>query len=199
MPALKPTEFEAEVVWLGTVPEAQKGIASAAIDHVMVGFDGFPGEKHAGLTRKSCARVRSQHPRGTEIRNTRQICVVSQEELDEIAVAMQVDRIAPEHVGASVVLRGIPDFTHVPPSSRLQGPSGVTFIVDMENRPCHLPAREIDTTHPGEGGKFKVAARNKRGVTVGVERPGLLKLGDALRLHIPDQRVWAHLDVARAS
>jgi hypothetical protein len=26
----------------------------------------------------------------------------------------------------------------------------------------------------------------------------VLRLGDVLTLHIPDQRVWAHLDAARA-
>ena len=96
------------------------------------------------------------------------------------------------------MIEGIPDFTWVPPSSRLQGPGGVTLIVDMENRPCHLPAREIDAIHPGKGKAFKSAAQNRRGVTAWVERPGTLGLGDILRLHVPDQPVWPHQDAARA-
>jgi hypothetical protein len=31
-----------------------------------------------------------------------------------------------------------------------------------------------------------------------VEREGRFALGDTIRLHIPDQPVWAHLDAARA-
>jgi hypothetical protein len=30
-----------------------------------------------------------------------------------------------------------------------------------------------------------------------VEREGTVALGDTLRLHIPDQPVWAHLSAAR--
>jgi MOSC domain-containing protein YiiM len=85
---------------------------------------------------------------------------------------------------------GIPDFTHVPPSSRLQGPDGVTLCVDMENLPCQEPAVTIEKALPGQGKGFKRAAEGKRGVTAWVEREGVLRLGDALRLHVPAQRAW---------
>lgn len=197
MPALKPTEFYGEVVWLGIVPTDAKDIASVARTKLDLTLEGVFGEKHSGLIRQSCSRVLSQHPRGTDIRNTRQLSVVSAEEIEATAATMGIDRIAPEQVGATLILRGIPDFTHIPPSSRLQGPSGVTLIVDMENRPCHLPSKGINETHPGEGGKYKSAAKGRRGVTVSVERAGSLAIGESLRLHIPDQPVWAHLGHAR--
>lgn len=60
----------------------------------------------------------------------------------------------------------------------------------MENRPCHLPARVIDEDLPGVGRGFKVAASGLRGVTMWVEAEGRLRLGDTLRLHIPDQPAW---------
>jgi hypothetical protein len=41
-------------------------------------------------------------------------------------------------------------------------------------------------------------AEGRRGVTAWVERVGVLRVGDRLRLHVPDQRPWAHLDAARA-
>jgi hypothetical protein len=110
---------------------------------------------------------------------------------------MGVAAVDPAWVGASLVIEGIPDFTHVPPSSRLQGPDGVTLVVDMENRPCHLPAKVIDEDAPGYGKAFKAAAAGRRGVTAWVEREGRLRLGDVLRLHIPDQPVWPHLAAAR--
>ena len=99
-------------------------------------------------------------------------------------------RLDPGLLGVSVVLRGIPDFTHVPPSSRLQGPDGVTLTVDMENLPCNLPAREIEKDEPGHGKAFKRAAEGRRGVTAWVERPGTLRPGDRLALWLPAQRGW---------
>ena len=138
-----------------------------------------------------------QYPRGTEIRNTRQVSLVSAEELDRIAEALGIPRVAPEWVGASVVVEGLADFSHLPPSSRLQGPDGVTLTVDMQNRPCGLPAKTIEAAHPGAGRRFREVAQGLRGVTAWVERVGVLRIGDALSLHVPDQRAWAHLDAAR--
>ena len=93
--------------------------------------------------------------------------------------------------GASLVIEGLPDFTHLPPSSRLQFADGSTLVVDMENRPCHLPAKPINAAHPGAGDRFKAAAKGRRGVTAWVEREGRIALGEAVRLHVPDQRPWA--------
>jgi MOSC domain-containing protein YiiM len=160
------------------------------LSEVAVSYAGIAGEEHAGLTRPSCSRVVAQYPKGTEIRNVRQFSVLSVEELAAIAAKMGVARIDPAWVGASLVVEGIPDFTHLPPSSRLQGPDGVTLVVDMENRPCHLPAKVIDAHLPGVGGRFKAAAQGRRGVTAWVEREGVLRLGEMLRLHVPDQRGW---------
>lgn len=95
------------------------------------------------------------------------------------------------------MLRGIPDFSHIPPGSRLQASSGATLVVDLENRPCTLPAKGIEAAHPGFGAAFKPAAKGRRGVVAWVEREGVLALGDRMRLHIPDQPVWAHLAEAR--
>jgi hypothetical protein len=96
-----------------------------------------------------------------------------------------------------MVIDGIPDFTLIPPSSRLQADSSATLVVDMANRPCTLPAPLIEAEHPGFGRKFRSAARGRRGVTAWVEREGLLALGAAVRLHVPDQAPWPHLAVAR--
>lgn len=198
MPALKSTDFTAVVRWIGCVPLAGEAILSAPLDRLELGFDGPLGERHSGRTRPSCSRVTTQHPRGTDIANVRQLSVLSTEDLTAITSEMGLDAIDPVWLGATLVIEGIPDFTYVPPSSRLQGPDGVTLIVDMENRPCHLPAREIEAVHPGKGKVFKTAARNRRGVTAWVERPGTLALGDSLRLHVPDQPVWPHLEAARS-
>ena len=191
MPALKPTDHFATITWLGLVEDSGSDLSARPLDQAFASYGGFEGDCHAGLTRPSCSRVTAQHPRGTVIRNTRQLSIVSQEELARVAGAMGLGTLDPAHVGASIVVSGIPDFSHIPPSARLQGRSGATLVVDMENRPCVLPGRVIDREAPGLGARFKQAAKGLRGVTAWVEREGLLTLGDRLRLHIPDQPVWA--------
>lgn len=190
MPALAPTDITGKIVWIGYVPDRDAALASTGLQEAQLTFAGIPGEAHGGLTRPSCSRVVSQHPRGTEIRNTRQLSVVSREELDEIAADCGLETLNPALVGASLVISGIPDFTHLPPSSRLQMPDGATLVVDMENRPCHLPAKPINADHPGAGDRFKAAAKGKRGITAWVEREGMMRVGDTVRLHVPDQRAW---------
>ncbi len=190
MPALAPTDITGEVVWIGYVPDRGAALTSASVQEAQLTFAGIPGEAHGGETRPSCVRVRSQYPEGTEIRNVRQLSVVSAEELAEIAADCGLKQLNPALIGASLVIKGIADFTHLPPSSRLQFSDGSSIVVDMENRPCHLPAKPINADHPGAGEKFKLAARDKRGVTAWVEREGMIRLGDAVRLHVPDQRAW---------
>lgn len=197
MPALIPTQVVGRITWLGLVPDRKAALKAMAVPALRLGFAGPEGEAHGGLTRPSCSRVTAQYPRGTTIRNTRQLSVLAAEDLAAIAAAMGLDRLDPALVGASMVIEGIPDFSHIPPSSRLQADGGATLVVDMENRPCTLPARPIEGRHPGFGARFKAAAKGRRGVTAWVEREGTVELGAAIRLHIPDQPVWAHLNSAR--
>lgn len=198
MPALKPTSFTARIVWLGHVQSRDASLRAAPLEAVDVTLDGFPGEDHGGPTRPSCSRVRSQYTPGTVIRNTRQLSIVSAEELAQTAEAMGLERIEPAWVGASMVIEGIPDFTHVPPASRLMSDSGVGIAIDIENRPCILPGREIEVEAEGFGARYKPGAKGRRGVTAWVEHGGRLAIGDVLTLHVPDQPVWSHLDAARA-
>jgi len=190
MPALKPTNYFGEIIWLGQVGDRDAGLRSTSAQSLYLGFSGPAGETHGGLTRPSCSRVLAQYERGTEIRNVRQLSLISEEELSAIADEMGISNLDPSWIGASVILRGIPDFSHVPPSSRLQNEAGTTLTIDMQNRPCHLPVAEIKVDHPNEAKGFKAAARRRWDVTAWVEREGQFSVGDQLRLHIPDQRAW---------
>ncbi|CUH78183.1 MOSC domain-containing protein [Tropicibacter naphthalenivorans] len=191
MPALKPTDYTAEIVWLGIVTSDDRAeLLSETRDALELRFDGIAGSVHGGRERAACVRTKAQYEPGTPIRNVRQLTIVSQEELDAIAAEIGVDAIDPARLGASMVVRGLPDFTHLPPSSRLQGPDGASVTVDMHNRPCQYPAKSIEKASPGHGKGFKPAAEGRRGVTAWVEREGRMAVGDTLTLHIPDQRAW---------
>ena len=189
MPVLVKGGYEGEVTWLGSVPDGGS-IRSEATETLELGFHGISGERHEGENRSSCSRVSNLYPEGTEIRNVRQLTILSAEEMEATAADIGLEKLDPQLLGATIVLSGIPDFTHVPPSSRLQSAAGLTLTVDMENRPCHLPAREIEQDEPGHGAAFKAAAAGRRGVTAWVERPGSLRLGDRFTLFVPDQRGW---------
>jgi len=190
MPALMKTEFTASVVYIGYVADRDAALASAPATHLDLTFAGYDAEAHAGETRASCSRVKDLYPRGTEIRNTRQLSIVSQEELGQIARNMGIDHLNPEWLGASIMINGLSDFTHIPPSTRLRAPSGATITIDMENRPCVLPAPVIDAHFPDKGKLFKPAAKGLRGVTAWVEREGRIEIGDVLDVFIPDQPAW---------
>lgn len=191
MPALIPTAHRAKIVWLGRVADRQQGLVSEAVPQLRLDFSGPEGEAHGGLTRSSCSRVLRQYPRGTEIRNTRQLSIISAEELAAIAADMGIEQLDPALLGATMVVEGLADFTHLPPSSRLLGEGGASMVVDMENQSCQLPARPIESRHPGQGAAFRRAAKDRRGVTAWVEREGLVSVGEVLTLHIPAQRAWA--------
>jgi hypothetical protein len=194
MPALVPTDHIGTIVWLGRVTHPvgrDLVIHGEPLAEMPLSFAGFVGEVHAGLTRPSCSRVTAQYRKGTEIRNTRQVSLVSAEEMAAVAAELGLPAFDYAWAGAGVVIEGIPDFTHLPPSSRLQGEGGATLVVDMENQPCIEVAKTIETMHPGHGKGFKAAAKGRRGVTAWVELEGVLRLGERVRLHVPAQRAWA--------
>ncbi len=191
MPALENTGQTGKVTWLGVVPSRDLALSSRPRTSLTLEFSGPKEEDHGGLTRLSCSRVVAQYPRGTEIRNTRQLSVVSSEELAQIARKMGLEAFDPAWAGATMVIEGVPDFSHLPPSSRLQVTGGATIVVDMQNRPCNLPGPVIEAAFPGRGRGFRNAAQGLRGVTAWVEREGIVRLGDRVTLHIPAQRPWA--------
>jgi len=149
------TDVYGTITWLGLVPRNRPNIRSAAVQSVRATYSGFEDDYHGGVTRASCVRVTGRHAKGTEIRNTRQLSILSAEEVAQIAAAMGLATLEPEHLGASIIVEGIADFTHVPPASRLQAESGATIVIDVENGPCNFPAREIETESPGHGKAFK--------------------------------------------
>jgi hypothetical protein len=185
---LKSLDARVAAILVNSTPD--KDLSTSRIDSVAVNYAGLEGESHSGLVRASCVRVRHQYPQGTEIRNTRQVSIVSVEELALIAATMGVDGLQPEWLGANLLVSGIPNFSQIPPSTRMIFDGGASLVVDLENSPCKYPGEIIERHHPGFGDRFAKAAVGKRGVTAWVEREGRISNGDSIRLYIPPQRIY---------
>jgi MOSC domain-containing protein YiiM len=191
MTALVATEYSAQIVWLGVITQRKSvELQTEARSFIKIDWNGVLGSGHSGRTRFSDVRVSQQHDKGTEISNVRQLSIVSQEDIEQISAGMCMGQFDPSWLGANLVVSGLPDFSHLPPSSRLQSANGTTLIVDMQNHPCHQIGKTIDLDFPGKGRDFTHHAKGRRGITAWVERPGQLNLGDTLKLHCLEQRNW---------
>jgi len=185
-----PFEGKVETLLLGA--DRAQGLEKSPVPAITLTFAGIDGDCHAGLTRKSDTRTLRLYRRDTDIRNVRQLSLLSVEELAEVAAAMDIAEVKPEWVGANLVTSGIPDLTLLPPSTRLQFPSGATLVVDLENAPCRFVADVIAKHQADAADRWIKAATHKRGVTAWVEREGEVRLGDAITLFLPPQRLYAH-------
>jgi hypothetical protein len=173
-------------------PDRDSGLEKAMVLSISLLFSGIDGDCHGGLTRLSDTRMLKQFKRGTEVRNSRQISILSAEELRDVAAAMGIPEVKAQWVGANLVTSGIPDLTLLPPSTRLQFPSGATIAIDMENLPCRYPAEVIAQHHPEPALGFVKAARHKRGVVGWIEREGSVSQGDAIVVWLPPARIYPH-------
>jgi hypothetical protein len=173
--------------------DREKSLEKAEVARLELQFSGIKGDFHAGLTRKSDVRTIKQYPRDTDIRNVRQLTLVSEEELAEIAGLMGIPEMKAEWLGANVVTSGIPDLTMLTPSTRMQFPSGATIVVDMENLPCRQVADVVAQHYPEPRAGLVASAMHKRGLTAWVEREGVIAAGDEIVLWVPQQRLYAHV------
>lgn len=185
-------EIEGRVEACLLSPKRETGLEKAKADELVMTFDGIVGDCHSGRSRDSDSRTLKQYPRGTEILNSRQVSIVSVEEMAEVAARLDIPDVKPEWVGANLLVSGIPDFTLLPPSTRMMFSSGATLIIDIENAPCRFPADIIERHHPGHGLAFPKKAVHKRGVVARVEKEGTIRKGDTIGLYLPPQRLYPH-------
>lgn len=167
----------------------QAGFVTRPIDRARLLFGGIEGDRHFGLTRKSCART-PWHKRGTLIANTRQISILASEECAEIARRLGIVRVEPRLIGANLELAGDPDLTGMAPATRLVFPSGAVLFVTEENRPCRYAGRMLAEAfgEPRLELEFVKAAGGRRGLVAMVEREGEVAAGDAVKVVAPRGR-----------
>lgn len=171
---------------------------SQKIDVLDVTYHGIKGDYHEGLTRKSGGRE-PWYPRGTEMRNERQLSILSEEELKEIAASMKLDVVEPGWIGANLVLEGIPNLSYLPPRTIIMFEGGVSLRIDGYNAPCRFAGGEIaratgseaeDLTRTEVALDFAKKAHMKRGLVAWVEREGQIRTGEKFIARIWDQWIY---------
>jgi len=170
------------------VLEPGSKIISTLVDSVEVTEAGFVGDRHAGLTRKADVRT-PDAARGTPVRNTRQVSLVAEEELAEIARRLDLPAVEPEWLGANLCLRGIDGLTELAPGSRLTFGQGVVIVIDSENNPCTGPGKAIEEHYPtrqGLASQFPKQAIHLRGLVGWVAAGGQIAVGDRAEWRPPD-------------
>ncbi len=159
-------------------------LVSKRVSTVRVLENGLEGDKHTGWLRKADVRAK-RYQKGIPIWNSRQISIVSEEELRRIAVELGIKRIEPEWLGANLCLKGIPDVSLLPPRTKIfipneDGGSEVGIYITAPNKPCVHPGYIIQTHNPDIpdlATQFVKAAMNRRGVVAVVEHGGVIKEG----------------------
>ena len=122
-------------------------LVSSRKEKILVHLAGIAGDRHYGFTFPSNGRY-SMYPRHTEIRNSRQVSIISMEEMSPHRQRTGLPELHPEWYGANLILSGIPALTFLPPSTRLTFQNGAVLIVTGENDPCIHVGRILQTNFP---------------------------------------------------
>ncbi len=179
-----------EALFVETEPHPE----TRAVSEIALDLQGIAGTRHYGFTRKAGPRE-PWYKRGMEMRSGRQITAVSREELTTIAAAMKIDNIAPEWIGANIVVSGIPNFTLLPPGTRIVF-AEATIVVEAPNAPCRISGKAIarhltpDAPPGGLDLAFPAKAKAQRGVVASVERAGTIRAGEPVTVKVPPQTLW---------
>lgn len=169
---------------------ARHNFVTSRREALSLGFEGIRGDRHAGWTRPADART-PYHPRGTAIRNTRHLSLVSAEELGAVAAAMGLPELLPEWLGANIVLEGLELLSFLPTGTRLFFPDGATIVAEGYNPPCIGPGKVIADAAAGANPQaFIKAAARRRGIVASVERPGHITTGAEVVVVTPEQWLY---------
>jgi hypothetical protein len=168
------------------------GFVTEAVDTLPLSLDGIEGDRHGGPTRRSGGRE-PWYPRGTLMRNERQLSILAPDELAAIATDMGVAEIRAEWIGGNLLVGGLAHLTLLPARTLLFIEGGVTLRIDGLNQPCRFSGRSVARQYPGQSGldlAFVKAAARRRGLVGWVEKPGTIATGAAVEARIPEHWIY---------
>ncbi len=176
----------------GLFVAAGAGFVTEAVEALTLTYEGIPGDRHGGLTRKSNSRE-PWHDKGTEMRNEQQVSVLADDELAAVASDLGIDELKPEWIGGNMVLSGIPFLSQLPPRTLLMFEGGVTIRIDGDRGPCRYAGRSIADQFQGRDDlefAFPKVAKHRRGLVSWVEVPGKIERGESVTARIWEQCIY---------
>jgi MOSC domain-containing protein YiiM len=166
---------------------------SSQTNEAAFSFEGILGDRHLGLT----YHAKTNHPEfkgKIEVKNTRQISMMSVEELALIADELGVSEIKAEWIYTNILVSGIPHLSQIPAGARFFFSGGLILFNEGENFPCNTAATIVQQQYPQIEGiqqRFIKAAFHKRGLLAWVEHPEKLKIDSDFEVALPP--VWENL------
>jgi MOSC domain len=163
-------------------------IVSSPVDELSLDLGGVVGDRHYGVARPSNSRQARFYPRGTLIRNRRQVSLVAEEELEQVRIALDLPDVRPDELGANVLVRGMPGLSALPIGARLLFDNGLGLVCEGVNQPCRLPVEALRRRHPDHPSvsRFVKHAFGRRGIVASVEHPAPMRAGDHACVYLPE-------------
>jgi hypothetical protein len=156
-------------------------VASQRVDSLFLGPLGIEGDRHAGPTLVAGPRQKGV-PRGTVLKNTRQVSLVSVEESAAVATSLGIASLDMTWLAANIELTW-PSLTKLASGTRLRFSGGVVLALEGENEPCRKVGKVVAAkTGLALESKFVKAAWGLRGVVGWVETPGRIIVGESVAL-----------------
>ncbi len=174
-----------------TADVTPKGFQTDTVGGLTLMLDGIDGSRHRGWTMPADARV-PYLPRGTPMRGTRAVSLVSVEDMAEAAKRLDIATIDPRWIGANIVVKGIEHLSYLPRGAKLFCDGGAILVVEGMNAPCRGAGAAIasHTGRPEIELDFVKSAQRLRGLVASVEHPGIVRADTALNVRIPEQWLY---------
>ena len=184
-------KFTGTVAGVYLVREGSR-VESVAVPTLRLDFEGPAGDRHQGITRHSTSRE-PWYPRDTVISNTRQVSILSVDEMAEVARRMGLAELKAEWIGGTLLIAGVPRLSFLPVGTRLFFLDGAALMVTEQNGPCRIAGGAIAVHFPERPElelEFPKQAKRMRGLVAAVERPGTVTPGATVDIRVPEQWIY---------